>query len=253
MSWNPEEIKQAPDGSSYLGLWDSAGTGNPISGGASYVCVDTGMAFMLDLPVIAGKYALLQSTQVSFPFGDYAEYQAQFTSPVQPGSLLIAIFTSEFQSSLFNVAISDSTFLGWTAPFPTDGHVPGESNSLQVFLAISVGGQPIVTVERNPLFSDMTNGSLILLEYSGPNGTIAEQATGFLLGGGTITLGPLATSPGDLMLLAVSIMPACPNPDVQTFGGGFVAQPPTSVRIQPNSLPVVSLPFCFTEKCRLFD
>jgi len=255
VSWQPQEIGVSSDQSCFLGVYDSIGTGVNVAGGASYQCNDTAMGFILELPTIKPPAVLLQSTQVSFVFNGgvgYPEYQATFTNPVSPGSLLVAIFTSTFLSSLFDVAISDSTFLGWAHPYPTNGHVPGESNTLQVFIGIAVGGQPTVTITQTG-FSNMTAGSLVLLEYSGPNGTIANQNSGFNVGGpATLVLGSIPTSPGDLLFQAISIMPACLNPNVVPVGGGFVAPPPSFPRIPTNNVPIQNLPFCFSEKCRIF-
>lgn len=254
MSWNPQEIGLSSDNTSFLGVYDSLADGSSIGGGASYQCNDTAMGFILVLPAIKPA-VLLQSTQASFTINSgigYPTYSAQFSNPVSPGSLLIAIFTSTFLSSLFDVTCTDSTFLGWSHPYPTNGHVPGESNSLQVFLAIAVGGQPTVTITQTG-FSNMTAGSLVLLEYSGPNGTVAHDPQNFNVGGpATLTIAPSLTSAGDLLLMAISIMPACPNPNVLPFGGGFVAPPPTNIMIPPTNLGVISLPFCFSEKCRIF-
>lgn len=254
MAWNTQTQNIAGDNSSYLGVFDSIGDGSMIGGGASYLCNDTAMGFILDLPAIRPA-VFVQATQVSFNFnaGGYPTYAATFPATVQSGNLLIAIFTSTFLSSLFDVAISDSTLLGWSHPFPTNGHVPGESNSLQVFLAIAVGGDPTVTITQTG-FSNMTAGSLVLLEYSGPNGTISGNHSGFTIGGpNTLVLGDVSTGSGDLLFQAISIMPACPVPGVTPIGGGIVSSPPgPGNRIPPDTLPVISLPFCFKKQCRIF-
>jgi hypothetical protein len=258
MPWTPQEIGLSPDDSCFLAVYDSLGTGSPVGGGASYQCNVTCMGFMLNLPAIKPA-VLLQSTQVVYDFnaGEYHTFSATFTNPTTPGSLLIAIFTAQFGSALFNMGCTDSTLVSWNNVFPTNGHVPGESNTLQVFIAIGVGGQPTVTLTQIgllPTYSNMTTGSLVLLEYSGPNGTVAEYTSNFNVGGpATLTLSPLATNPGDLLFQAISLMPACPNPNVVPIGGGFVAPPPTNIMIPPQNLGVVSLPFCFSNKCVIFD
>lgn len=257
MSWNTLSQLLSADNSSYLGLFGSIGDGSMIGGGVTYLCNQTAMGFILNLPVASPPVVLKQITQVAIqiPGGPYPTYSATFPNPTTPGNLLVAVFTSTFLSSLFDVAISDSTFLGWSAPYPTNGHVPGESNTLQVFLAISTGGTPTVTITQTG-FSNMTAGSLILFELQGPNGTIAFAPSAFHVGGpATLTIAPTPTNPGDLMLMAISLMQACPIPGITPFGGGttIVSPPGPGNRIPPNSLPVISLPFCFSEKCRIFE
>jgi hypothetical protein len=257
MSWQPQEIELSSDRSSFLAVYDSLGTGVPIGGGASYQCNDTAMGFILDLPAIKPA-VLIQSTQVSFPLtADYPVFEATFPQATTAGNLLIAIFTAQFSSALFQMACTDSTLVSWNAVFPTNGHVPGESNTLQVFLAIGVGGKPTVSLTQiglPPTYSDMTAGSVVLLEYSGPNGTVAEYSSNYTVGGpNTVVLSDLATGEGDLLFQAISIMPACPNPNVVPIGGGFVSPPPSNVIIPPQNLGAISLPFCFSEKCRIFE
>lgn len=212
------------DDSNYLGVFDSIAQGVPTSGGASYACNSTIMGFLLDLP--PGPWTLRQVTNgnLILNVGGYASISHAFAAPTLPGSLLIAVFTATFLASLFNMAIADSTALAWAAPYPTNGHVPGESNSLQVFLATSAGGTPNVTLTQTG-FANMNTASLTLLEYVGPSGAITSDPSAFLVGPGSITMGPAATALGDLMLMAISIIPACPVPNVVPTGGG-VAPPP---------------------------
>lgn len=224
MPWRTIKELLAPDVSNYLGVFDSIADGTPTGGGASYACNETIMGFVLDLP--PGPWTLQQAAGITLTFnaGGYFQFGIPFEKPTVPGNLLIAVFTGTFKASLFNIAISDSTFLSWTAPYPDNGHVPGESNTLQVFLATSTGGTPTVKITQTG-FADITTGALMLLEYSGPSGAITSDPSSFLVGPGTLTIGDAATAAGDLLLMAISIIPACPNPDVVPKGGG-IAPPP---------------------------
>lgn len=256
MSWNTIlETANPPSNSSYLGVFESLALGVPVGGGASYNCNSTIMGFILDLPG-SGHQTLIQKIGKSIDFHNdfYTEIDLTFPNAVQPGSILIAVFTAIFGSSLFNVSCSDSTSRLWTNPYPTNGHVPGESNSLQVFIAGSAGGKPKVTItaDTTPPNDKITTASLILLEYSGPSGVISSDPSAFLVGGPTLTIPNAANAPNDLLLQAISIIPACVNPNVQPIGGGFTAPPPPATRIPPNTLPIISLPFCHTDKCRIF-
>lgn len=225
MAWRTVLEKLAPDISSYLGVFDSIAQGIPTGGGASYACNETIMGFVLDIP--GGPWTLKQATGLNLLLagGPYTHIADSFAATT-PGNLLIAVFTATFLSSLFNIAIADSTALAWTAPYPDNGHVPGESNTLQVFLAISGGGAPTVTITQTG-FSDITRGALILLEYQGPGTVITSDPSAFLVGPGTLTIPNATTALGDLLLQAISIIPACPVPNVSPIGGG-VAPPPFS-------------------------
>jgi hypothetical protein len=226
VAWRTVLEQIPPDDSNYLGVFDSIATGVPTGGGASYTCNSTIMGFVLDLP--AGPWTLRQRTGVSLTFnaGGYPQIQATFPAAVLPGSLLIAVYTGIFQASLFNLAIADSTLLAWAAPYPTNGHVPGESNTLQVFLATATGGRPTVTISQTG-FAAITTGSIQLLEYVGPSGVITSDPSNFLVGGPTLTIPNATTAAGDLLLMAISIIPACLHPDVVPHGGG-IAPPPFS-------------------------
>jgi hypothetical protein len=220
-------LEQIPgDDSNYLGVFDSIAQGVPTGGGASYTCNSTIMGFIIDVP--AGPWTLKQRTGVSLTFnaGGYPDIVATFPAPVTPGNLLIAVYTGIFQASLFDLAISDSTLLAWGHPYPTNGHVPGESNTLQVFLAIATGGTPTVTITQTG-FAAITTGSIILLEYEGPSDVITSAPSAFLVGGPTLTIPDATTALNDLLLMAISIIPACLHPDVTPTGGG-VAPPPFS-------------------------
>lgn len=225
MAWRTILEKLAPDISNYLGVFDSIAQGVPTGGGASYACNETIMGFVLDIP--GGPWTLKQATGVNLSLagGPYTHFSDSFAATT-PGNLLIVVFTATFLSALFNIAISDTTALAWTAPYPDNGHVPGESNTLQVFLAISGGGAPTVTITQTG-FSDITTGAMILLEYQGPGTTITSDPSAFLVGPGTLTIPNATTALGDLLLEAISIIPACPNPDVSPIGGG-IAPPPIS-------------------------
>jgi hypothetical protein len=227
VAWRTILEKLAPDISNYLGVFDSIAQGVPTGGGASYACNETIMGFVLDIP--GGPWTLKQATGVNLNFnaGGYASIADAFGAATTPGNLLIAVFTATFLSALFNVAIADSTSLAWSAPYPDNGHVPGESNSLQVFFAISGGGTPTVTITQTG-FSNITTGALILLEYQGPGTTITDDPSAFLVGPGTLTIPNATTASGDLLLEAISIIPACPNPDVSPIGGGVAPPPFTS-------------------------
>ena len=227
MAWRTVLEKLAADISSYLGVFDSIAQGVPTGGGATYSCNETIMGFVLDLP--PGPWTLKQVTGINVALNiapGYTTMQTAFTSPTTPGNLLIAVFTATFLSALFNVSIADTTGRVWSAPYPDNGHVPGESNTLQVFLATSAGGTPDVTITQFG-FSNITRGALILMEYEGPSGSITDDPSAFLVGPGTLTIPNAATGSGDLLLQAISIIPACPNPDVIPHGGG-VAPPPFS-------------------------
>lgn len=223
MAWRTVLEQIPPDDSNYLGVFDSIATGVPTGGGASYTCNSTIMGFILDLPP---GFTLLQRTGASLVFnaGGYADIQATFRRAVTPGSLLLAVYTGIFQASLFDLAIADSTFLAWAHPYPTNGHVPGESNTLQVFLATAAGGTPTVMITQTG-FAAITTGSIELLEYAGPSGVITSDPSAFLVGGPTLTIGNATTAAGDLLLMAISIIPACLHPDVVPHGGG-IAPPP---------------------------
>lgn len=227
MSWRTVLEKLAPDISSYLGVFDSIAQGVPTGGGASYACNETIMGFVLDLP--AGPWTLKQVTGINVALNiapGYTTMETAFTSATTPGNLLVAVFTATFLSSLFNVSIADTTGRTWNAPYPNNGHVPGESNTLQVFLATSAGGTPDVTITQFG-FSNITRGALILMEYEAPTGTITDDPSAFLVGPGTLTIPNATTAAGDLLLQAISIIPACPVPNVSPIGGG-VAPPPFS-------------------------
>lgn len=227
MAWRTILEKLAGDVSSYLGVFDSIATGVPTGGGASYACNEVIMGFTLDLP--GGPWTLVQATGVNLieAAGPFTHFSATYGQAVKPGSLLVAVFTATFLSALFNTHVTDTTLLTWTGPYPDNGHVPGVSNTLQPLLAIATGGTPTVTVTQTG-FSDITRGALILLEYQGPSGLITSDPSAFLVGPGTLTIGNAATAAGDLLLMAISIIPACPLPDVVPMGGG-VAPPPFNV------------------------
>jgi hypothetical protein len=226
VAWRTILEQVPPDDSNYLGVFDSIAQGVPTGGGASYTCNSTIMGFIFDLP--PGPFKLIQRVGKSLTFnaGGYTEIDATF-APTQPGNILVAVFTAIFQASLFDVAITDSTLLAWTAPYPTNGHVPGESNSLQGFVAVSAGGAPKVTITQTG-FANITTASLVLLEYQGPSGAIPSHPSNFLVGGPTLTIGNATTALNDLLLMAISIIPACLHPDVAPTGGG-IAPPPFNV------------------------
>jgi len=250
LAWNTRLESLSADNYNYLGVFDSVATGVPTGGGANIACPNsTVMGFILDLPPGGTIRQTAKASQV-FNGGGYASISASFSNPVDPSSVVIAVVSGIFQSSLFNLSCQDGVGNPLTGPYPDGGHVPGESNTLQVF--IGGGGDPGITVTQYGL-SPFTSPNLIIMEYAGLSGVITSHPSAFVISLPSLTIGNATTSANDLLLMAIGIIQACPNPNVQPFGGGNVATPPgPGNRIPPNSLPVISLPFCFDSKCRIF-